>query len=373
MMIRLFILCFLVSTIVSAQDPIVKLKYAQTVYINGDQTELGQARGFMNVFEPSMIQFAESEANMDIEIQIQNDIILVQTTIHKSEGIFSTKYQIDNKAYALNLMTGEKKQFKNRNWRHNIKKLLGKLKLKKDNSNRQFMFDSEFYKSKIESKELQIHVSSVPLVKSNEGLFEDYFYNGKLILEKKLFDKSKNKEIVLQMISIDTLQATKNLIEIINSNQELDVENKKLKIDSIDFNQEIPDIYYRDVSNGSVVSLNQYKSNGKYLLVDFWGTWCKPCLASIPALKEFYKKHSDKVDLLSMSYKDASIDKIKAKIKETGMSWPQGIATEKVNKLLNPASHFPGIILFDDKMNLIIRDKAKKALKATETIIKDLK
>lgn len=30
---------------------------------------------------------------------------------------------------------------------------------------------------------------------------------------------------------------------------------------------------------------------GKYVLLDFWATWCKPCLADIPKLKEIYAKH----------------------------------------------------------------------------------
>jgi thiol-disulfide isomerase/thioredoxin len=33
---------------------------------------------------------------------------------------------------------------------------------------------------------------------------------------------------------------------------------------------------------------------GKYVLLDFWATWCKPCLADIPHLKELYDKNKDK-------------------------------------------------------------------------------
>ena len=70
-----------------------------------------------------------------------------------------------------------------------------------------------------------------------------------------------------------------------------------------------------------------------------------------------------------MDYKDSNLAQIKAKIEETGMHWPQGIATEKVNKILNPQSLFPGIILFDDNMKLVLRNKAKDGLKNARKLL----
>jgi thiol-disulfide isomerase/thioredoxin len=48
-------------------------------------------------------------------------------------------------------------------------------------------------------------------------------------------------------------------------------------------------------------SLEFYKvlNKGKYVLLDFWGTWCHPCLEAIPQLKEFYTK-SPKMDSLAV-------------------------------------------------------------------------
>lgn len=51
---------------------------------------------------------------------------------------------------------------------------------------------------------------------------------------------------------------------------------------------------------GRNVSLADYK--GKYLLIDFWASWCGPCRASFPAVKELYTKYkSDKFDILGLS------------------------------------------------------------------------
>ena len=51
---------------------------------------------------------------------------------------------------------------------------------------------------------------------------------------------------------------------------------------------------------GRKVSLSDFK--GKYLLIDFWASWCGPCRASFPAIKELYTRYkSDKFDILGLS------------------------------------------------------------------------
>jgi thiol-disulfide isomerase/thioredoxin len=77
---------------------------------------------------------------------------------------------------------------------------------------------------------------------------------------------------------------------------------------------------------GSEFNLGQYE--GSYLLLNFWGEWCKPCLAEIPALVEAnhsYGKRGLKVVGFVFS-KD--MVKAKAIIQERQMTWPQLILTD---------------------------------------------
>lgn len=65
----------------------------------------------------------------------------------------------------------------------------------------------------------------------------------------------------------------------------------------------------------SVIDMNGKTHNndtvkGKYLLVNFWATWCPPCLEEIPAFVDFYSKYSDKIEILGMDYEDANKNKI---------------------------------------------------------------
>lgn len=50
------------------------------------------------------------------------------------------------------------------------------------------------------------------------------------------------------------------------------------------------------------VSLNDFQ--GKYIVLDFWGTWCGYCVKGIPRMKEYYLKFQDKVEFLSIDCRD---------------------------------------------------------------------
>ncbi|WP_394972857.1 TlpA family protein disulfide reductase [uncultured Croceitalea sp.] len=51
---------------------------------------------------------------------------------------------------------------------------------------------------------------------------------------------------------------------------------------------------------GGTISLNDLK--GKYVYVDIWATWCKPCIGEIPSLKKLEKEYSDKnIEFVSIS------------------------------------------------------------------------
>ena len=74
-------------------------------------------------------------------------------------------------------------------------------------------------------------------------------------------------------------------------------------------------------TNGSEVDIS--KMNGKVVLVDFWATWCGPCMAEVPNLVKTYEKlHSKGFEIVGISF-DQDKAKLASVTKDKSMSWPQ--------------------------------------------------
>ncbi|MEO9147449.1 MAG: TlpA disulfide reductase family protein [Ginsengibacter sp.] len=87
-----------------------------------------------------------------------------------------------------------------------------------------------------------------------------------------------------------------------------------------------PSISYPD-ETGKLQGLEKYR--GKYVLIDFWASWCGPCRAAIPKVKELYSDYKGKgLDVLSISIDDDKAAWRKA-MKDENMPWEQLLSPNK--------------------------------------------
>lgn len=75
-------------------------------------------------------------------------------------------------------------------------------------------------------------------------------------------------------------------------------------------------------AEGKEATLASLSEGKKYILIDFWASWCGPCRKEIPNLKEIYRKYADQgFQIVSISIDKREADWQKA-LKEEGLEWP---------------------------------------------------
>ena len=80
---------------------------------------------------------------------------------------------------------------------------------------------------------------------------------------------------------------------------------------------EAPDFTLNDI-NGQPLKLSSLR--GKYVILDFWGSWCGWCIKGFPKMKEYYKKYAGKFEILGIDCKDAE-EKWKAAVAKNELPW----------------------------------------------------
>jgi thiol-disulfide isomerase/thioredoxin len=99
---------------------------------------------------------------------------------------------------------------------------------------------------------------------------------------------------------------------------------------------------------GKKLTLSDYK--GKWVLINFWATWCPPCLKEIPDLVSLYESRSDVMVIgIAMDYRDPKT--VLKYVKSMSISYPIVMGDRKVAAQIGPVSMLPTTYVFDPSGN----------------------
>ena len=131
----------------------------------------------------------------------------------------------------------------------------------------------------------------------------------------------------------------------------------------------LPDFSFKAL-DGTPMKLSDFR--GKYLLIDFWGTWCGPCVGEIPFIKKAYETYKAKgLEVLGMDNElpdvtaedfAKGLEKVKAFVVEKGVTWTQA-QTESIKPLYEKRFQivaWPTMILLDPNGKIVSVDRVSK-------------
>jgi thiol-disulfide isomerase/thioredoxin len=124
---------------------------------------------------------------------------------------------------------------------------------------------------------------------------------------------------------------------------------RKEQAKNIDEGKPAPDFTLNDI-NGKPLSLSSLR--GKYVIIDFWGSWCGWCIKGMPKMKEYYAKYADKLEILGVDCGDSD-ESWKNAVKQHELPWKHVYHTDDSNvTTLYAIEGFPTKIVVDPQGNI---------------------
>ena len=112
-------------------------------------------------------------------------------------------------------------------------------------------------------------------------------------------------------------------------------------------------------TDGRSHRLADYK--GRWVVVNFWATWCVPCIQEIPEIAQFHKEHS-RVAVIGVAMDADNPAKVKQFARKVGHTYPLVLSDDKVAKQLGEPKALPTTRIYDPAGKLVY-DRAGRVTK----------
>jgi len=209
-------------------------------------------------------------------------------------------------------------------------------------------------------KPMQDLLTEYPELASKNNLSENYYDE----FSDNFIEKSPNKKLCYSilynranMFRIKDEAKTIAIFNELKSNPQyaefidIDLIDRQLNEMNIKLWESAPN-FSVDLLNGKKLNLSDF--SGKYVFIDFWGSWCAPCRQEIPNIKKLYSSLSrDKLEIIGLAQDDET--KLRNYIKEQNIEYPNALAPKEI-LIKYGISRFPTSFLINPKGKIVKKD-----------------
>jgi len=181
-----------------------------------------------------------------------------------------------------------------------------------------------------------------------------------LLFNQAFFNKAKDKAKTIAIL--DEIQNNPEFADFIKS-EEIDrlLSEINIKLGKIAPNFSV------DLLTGKKISLSDF--SGKYVFIDFWGSWCGPCRQEIPNIKMLYNSLSrDKLEIIGLAQDDET--KLRDYIRDEKIEYPNALAPKELLAKYG-ITRYPTSFLINPKGKIVRMDI--RGADSMELIIEEIK
>lgn len=115
--------------------------------------------------------------------------------------------------------------------------------------------------------------------------------------------------------------------------------------------------------------ISQYR--GKWVVVNFWATWCAPCLAEIPDLQAFHDDHqAQDAVVVGVNMESIELDKLRDFAKEKSITYPIWHMEPEVETALGQVVGLPTTFMVDPEGTVVAREIGTVSAKEIEDFMR---